>query len=433
MTVKIASVGININGVHNIPFCSQESLSAYDIVIFRPSLNNAEQNDTELFLEYYYNHWLTELDIVQNNGGLVFVLLPVNTHVDSSSGRTVNLADAIRYLPDKRTSVGKDIKVISNVFDGCFSELKQIFPNIKYNYIFHSIIAGDKLLLANKANGIVAFYRHNNLTKCAGHLIVCQELYDTISAEEAKQTDARFVNWLIRLHKFLYPADCNVELPPHWVEDESYKTAKELDCENKIRECELKMSELEILKNNFNIQANDAGKLKYLLFAQDKQLEQAVNLALNILGVQSEEYDNTKDTLQIDSKFIYNNLTVLGESKGHDGYANNDDINQLIGNRGQFYSIESKDDEDVPIGVLFINSERKKEPVDRSRTKCCSPKALKLSISNGIRIVWTPDLFKVAKYVSDTDDKDFATQCLNKIVQTDSGLIDFPDLPNTKL
>lgn len=434
MAIKIASVGQQINNIEkNINFCSRESLSPYDVIVFKPFVSDTDKGAYSIDnLETFCNHWGTELNIARTSNKIIVMLLPTHTKVNGRMG-SVNLADVVDNLPDKRIVEGKDIKLGVHKHLGFFQELGKIFSALEYEYVFTNLISGDNRVLVNQSNCPVCVLRHNDYPRSNGYVIFCQDLYKNVEIEQKNTVDNSFCQWLIKLYGRLKPNNDSAQNAPYWAEDEQYKTIEEQNCENEIRQCEIQMVELEITKEKFKAQKQEYGKLKSLLYAYDKPLEQAVNQALKLLGIDAREYDNKENQLQIDTEFKIENLTVLGETKGHTGFANNDDINQLIGNSLQYFDEVCSENEDIPKKILFLNSEREKDISERNRENCCSGKVLKLAKSDKVAIVWTPDLFWVAKYVADSKDTEFAKRCVETMINTDSGLVSFPKIPSRNI
>ena len=79
--------------------------------------------------------------------------------------------------------------------------------------------------------------------------------------------------------------------------------------------------------------------------------------------------------------------------------------------------------------VLFGNAYRLEPVKDRSdpfTTKCTSA-----AERSSTALIFTPDLFLIARYLSDKKDTRFATKC-RKAILSMGGRVKFPDLPETR-
>lgn len=441
--LKIASINCytGINKISHLDLNSNVSLSQYDIIMF--NISNIPSN----IEPHIINYWKQQLYTAYKNNRLLIIML--NTNYLLSKHNQANYQGCYWMLPFapiwKQETTGTDIKpCISNnkpILD-FVNHIKILFKDdFYYASIFEDNNTNLSTILKNNNNEPIGFIKQDGKSCC---LLIPQinfhNLIDAYKAifirEDRKKTKEfldniqnQFLSALVRLHKALHTGN-TYESEPEWlVGKDIYKTNEEIGYENSIQENKAKMAEIEQENKRFETNCLELGQLRHLLFAHDKPLEKAVNTALQILGAESTEYKNDENTLQIDNLIHYNGVTILGEDKGHEGYSNNDDINQLIANHGAYYDIECQETDEVPKAVLFVNSHRKMELNTRDKTKCCSDKTIKLSKAHKIPIVWTPDLFFIAKYVKDHNDYEFAKQCMDIMIQSDGGIVDFPEIP----
>jgi hypothetical protein len=133
----------------------------------------------------------------------------------------------------------------------------------------------------------------------------------------------------------------------------------------------------------------------------------------------------TKD-LEIDNLIEYNGKKIIGETEGKDKDAIAvGKIRQLIINKEEYYLEEMEKSSIEPKGILFGNPERHKPIAERTLdfTEACK----QLSISKKIALVKTQDLFDAVLYLKNNPDKkDFAKKCIEAMINTESGIVQFP-------
>lgn len=443
--LKIASINCytGIDKITNIPLSDNQSLSQYDIIIFNIS------NIPETIHSHIVDYWHRQLKSAYDNGRLIIILMDSNCRLSQHNiARENGCYWILPFAPRwKQATIGTDIKpCISNnkpILD-FVNHLKTLFKNdFYYESIFEDNNPNLSTILRNHNGEPIGFIKQDRNLCC---LLIPQIKFDKIIGahraiivnEDNKEAEKfindmqkQFFSALVRLHNSLHSAN-TYETEPEWLTgNDVYKTNEEIEHENLIRKNKLKIVEIDQKNKRLETRCLELGQLRCLLFAYDKPLEHAVNTAFQILGAESTEYENHENTLQIDNLIHYNGVTILGEDKGHDGYSNNDDINQLIANHGAYYDIECTETDDVPKAVLFVNSHRKTELNTRDKTKCCSDKTIKLSKAHKIPIIWTPDLFFIAKYVKDSNDNEFAKKCMDIIIHSEGGIINFPKIPKS--
>ena len=164
--------------------------------------------------------------------------------------------------------------------------------------------------------------------------------------------------------------------------------------------------------------------LKDLLFETGNHLESAVILALKILGYKAENYDDGE--LELDQ--IINSPEgdrFIGECEGKD----NKDIDvskfrQLLD--GLNADFEKEDVEEKAYGLLFGNPQRLIQPSKRKLnfTKKCRTGAKREKIG----LINTVELFRVCRYVKESNDLEFAKSCRQAIKEQLGELIEFPEV-----
>lgn len=222
----------------------------------------------------------------------------------------------------------------------------------------------------------------------------------------------------------------NVETtpPPDWVRKKEYKIKSETGLKRKIDSVSEKIKGLTAEKNTLLNRLQQETSLRNLLFEKGKPLENAIINALEILGYKAEQYDD--GSLEIDQVIVSpEGERFIGEAEGKDNSAINID---------KFRQLESNIQEDLQrdevtepaIGIIFGNGYRLISPGQRREqfTEKCIKNAKRLNVV----LVRTPDLFKVARYVKENNDKKFATQCRKAILESRGGIAKFPEIRYSK-
>lgn len=117
---------------------------------------------------------------------------------------------------------------------------------------------------------------------------------------------------------------------------------------------------------------------------------------------------------------------LIGEAEGKDNKAINvDKLRQLEMNLHEAFARDEITQ--MAKGVLFGNAYRLlplAEQPDYFTAKCVSA-----AKRNGRALVRTPDLFRVARYLSDREDPEFARRCREAIMAAAGDIVSFPNVP----
>jgi hypothetical protein len=213
---------------------------------------------------------------------------------------------------------------------------------------------------------------------------------------------------------------------PEWAKNSEYQTRMEQDALKKIAANTLNIEKLNNTNNKLQNTIAKEGILKGLLYETGKRLELAVIDALGTLGYQAEGYDD--GTLELDQVIASpEGERFIGECEGKDSKAINvTKFRQL--NDSLAADFERDEVEEKAKGIIFGNPFRLIPP--RDRTEWFTQKAVSGATREGVALIKTPDLYAVAKYVQDCDDKDFAKKCRKAISENQGGIVDFPEIPN---
>ena len=259
-----------------------------------------------------------------------------------------------------------------------------------------------------------------------GNLIVLPFInYDEeeYSEEEATQFGKTLFKTLVDIDKVLCKGGDKTP-PPDWTNEEGFQLAQEQILQKEVEKKTKEIDKLNSQKDKLLAEIDEEIKLRNLLFEKGKVLENAINIALEILGYKAENYNDGH--LELDHVITSpEGDRFIGESEGKDTSAVNiEKFRQLVDNIKE----DSQRDgvEDPAIGILFGNGFRFTNPSERAEqftTRCIDAK------SSNCVLVRTVDLFHVAKYASESKDKRFAKSCREAIKNSVGKIVDFPVVP----
>ena len=461
--LNIVSVGVEIPGLSDNckSIDSMDSLSSYDIIVFQPQLPSLYPSDYIEFsnggraikgseykeIKKITDHWFAELSDALKYKKTVIILTQPNKEIRYTTGSTSQRKGEISfntslnhlyncllpYSPNVRETRGNEISINKNELSVL---VKQLYESCRtqtaYEVIFTDIDQSCQPLLVTKSNQIVGFIKKY---KSGGNIIFWPKInfeYKGSSfqkdrkwfwTDEASAMGKAFTAAIVSLHKSLY----NLQEPaPTWISVETYMTDIEKDILIKIQKNKDKQQKLNTEAAKLHEKIEQEQKLKYLLYAQGKELEDAVNYALGILGLKTENYHFKTKDLEIDNLIDYKGSKIIGETEGKDNDAIAvGKIRQLVINRDEYYMEETDKLPMEPKGILFGNPERQKPPAERTLdfTDACK----QISVSKKIALVKTQDLFDVALYLKNNpNQKDFANICIEAMVNTEFGIVQFP-------
>ncbi|QRR03083.1 hypothetical protein [Dyadobacter sandarakinus] len=467
---RVTAIGFSIPSFSNddhIPLDSLGALSDTDIALFSPNLSYTSYSNydsdsypsrEEFEGKKLYNkkssadmllhsqHWRNELTHFIENGGTVFVILSkqedffiyTGTTDFTGTGRNRKAAPHVspfsnyNFLPFKdlefKVASGKTIVPSS-------SSVADLFANFKDYLHFEMYIKGDKLnnptfTTKNKdrvlgvnikfGKGLVLFIPHLNLE--VDKFIKYNSKKDQNDWNEAGikigkmlLTNLVEIDKAIRKHVEKSPR-------PNWIQNEQFLLKSSESTRSLIKEHKVEVTRIEAEIAELRKKFIDQESLKDLLYETGKPLEDAVIKALKILGYQAENYSDGE--LELDQVIISpEGDRLIGECEGKD----NKDIDvtkfrQLLYSLNADFELEHV--QEKAFGLLFGNPQRLVDPAERTLAftkKCCSG-----AEREKIGLIKTEDLFRVAKYISENQDNDFAKLCRDAIIQQLGKIIQFP-------
>ncbi|CCF19840.1 conserved protein of unknown function [Pseudorhizobium banfieldiae] len=212
---------------------------------------------------------------------------------------------------------------------------------------------------------------------------------------------------------------------PQWSQQDAYSLEEEGALRATLLEAEQRLIEAQKRKEEVADALLQAGSMRALLYEKGLPLEKAIIRALITLGFEAETYKDSNS--EFDVVFRSPEGRLLGEAEGKDNKPINiEKLRQLSMNIHEDFAREEVTTPAKPI--LFGNGFRLQIPTERDVQ--FTAKCIASATTSGTGLVATADLFRVAKYVADTGDADFAALCRVSLLKA-AGLLSFPEVPAT--
>jgi hypothetical protein len=459
---KIISIEAELasDDVEYCGFDSDSSLLDWDIILFKPVIyefasyadhyqGKPSLSDSSSFhLKERAEHWRREIKDAVESGKTVIVFLAelYEVYIDtgrreySGTGRNqkttriVDSYDNYRCIPAQIGPVktkGSAMKLTPRGAELLSSYWKDFEKYSKYQVILSGEKIPTSITTKNGEKSVAAIYRSKNSN---GALILLPDIdfYDDSFLEEKddKQVwtktagifSSKMVAAVVAIDKSLKnQGDSTPE--PEWAKEEEFELLKETEVRTKLLTTEEKIETLQAEKAAQLDELRNLGRLRNLLYEKGKPLEYSIIDALLILGFNAEQYHDTDS--EFDVVFESKEGRFIGEAEGKDNKAINiDKLRQLEMNIHE--DLDRDEVEEPAKAVLFGNAFRL-EPVNNRgvpfTTKCVSA-----SERSSTALVFTPDLFRVARYLSNKKDARFATKC-RKVILSTTGRVVFPEVP----
>ena len=234
-----------------------------------------------------------------------------------------------------------------------------------------------------------------------------------------------FIDCLLKIDQSL-ASESEKTPAPDWVSNEQFLGKKEKSLYDSIQNNLEKIEKIQLENEKLKIELEEERRLKDLLFEQGKPLEDAVIKALKILGYKAENYDD--GDLEMDQIIISpEKYRYIGENEGKDNKVINiTKFRQLVDALNADFAREEI--QEKAFGILFGNAERLKDPEKRKLdfTDKCKSGAEREKIA----LIKTIDLFAVAKYLNENENKTFQKVCRDAIHKGLGQIVEFPEIPN---
>lgn len=465
MSKSVLYVGSDFPGgvVEEVSFSSRRSLLDFDVVLFEPpEIHSARRyqgksslDEAESFrLRESCDHWRGEISEALAAGKTVIIFLEPyrDFFVDSGerkfsgTGRNqqttilVQPFDNYRWMPTrlegmtpaagKAIKPGKDLGVLAP-FWSSYSKL------LEYNIYFSdpSVSAALVTKTGNKAvggvmasgNGFLVFLPPVDWDWDA--LVKVDPKTDReVWTSDGKKAGHTLLEVALKIDAALHESDDKTPTP-EWAETDAYSLDGERRLRTEIGELNAQIETLRERIATKRTEAVEAGRLRALLYANGRELERALILALRILGFDASGFQD--EDSEFDIVFSSSEGRFLGEAEGKDSKpVNVDKLRQLEMNIQEDFARDEV--RDYATGVLFGNAFRLTDPVERD-SLFFTDKCLTAAKRSGVVLVRTVDLFAPARFVSEnSNSKTYAKQVRRAIAKSIGGLAAIPAPPEPK-
>lgn len=392
------------------------------------------------------DHLKKEIGDFLNAGKTVFILLTkkeelmlaqnVSTEKKGTRNYSIEMYGNYNFLPidigTLTSAAGKHIEFSGNP---TFSDFYEKFSsNLEYQLYLENL-NGARVIFTGKDKSKVlgADYKVKN-----GHLVLLpfikydeekftkykgakEEAYWT---EEATQFGKSLVAAFAGIDKNLHIEGSRTP-PPDWTSEADFQLAQEKVLQKEIDGKSEDIENLILQRNELLTEIDQEVGLRDLVFENGKILENAINAALEILGYNSENYND--GNLELDHVITSpEGDRFIGEAEGKDNSAINiDKFRQLATNIHE--DLQRDEVESPAMGILFGNGFRLTRPAKREEQ--FTAKCINTAKSSNCVLVRTTDLFHVARYVKESKDEAFAKNCRDALKNGIGGFVDFPTVP----
>lgn len=459
---KILSVGFElaIDDVEYCEFDSDTSLLDWDIVLFKPAINEfvtsanhfqgkpCLSDSSSFILKECSEHWRREIKDAIETGKTVIVFLAdlhevfidsgkrehSGTGRNQSTTRIVEEYDNYRCIPGNINPVkarGSSMKLAPRGAELISSYWKEFENDSQYKVI----LTGEKIpaciTTKNGDRPVGAIYKSKNSN---GALLLVPDIdfYRDEFLEEkdgVKAWSKVAISFAYRMLKAVVSLDKALKNEgestpePEWAKASNYELTKETDVRSELLKAEEELENIQSRKDSLRDELRDLGRLRNLLFEKGKPLEYSIIDALKVLGFDAAQYKDSES--EFDVVFESTEGRLIGEAEGKDNKAVNiDKLRQLEMN---IHEDLVREETDQPAkAVLFGNAYRLSPPNDRDAP--FTAKCISAAERSSTALICTPDLFLVAHHLSNKKDARFATRCRKAIFKS-VGIVIFPEIP----
>ena len=428
MPKKIACIGIDIPGVDagNVSLASKSSLLDYDVVIINPDISvfygygyeeyNGKRclDDTSSFrLKEHLEHWRREvLEAVKAGKNIFFMLnqkqeLYVATGEKSHSGtgrnrqttRHVTGADNYEMLPASiaiTNSNGSSMVLVGN-----HNILAPYWKAVGDNSRFKVLLEGKGLkpLVQTKTGNKIVGAVINDKSSDGSLVFLLYIDFDLDEFTYKNEEDDKYywTDEAVKLGKKFIGSVCSTDKSlrssgemsaiPDWLIQDTFVLPKEKKIRDKLVVAESKLESLQKEKEQLEQQITDESLLKHLLYETGKPLENAVHLALELIGFHVSKYEDSES--EFDVVFECKQGRLIGEVEGKDSKAINiDKLRQLEMNIHEDFARDEVSD--MAKGALIGNAFRLIEP--KERTDFFTSKCITAANRSGTALIRTTDI-----------------------------------------
>lgn len=457
---KILTIGFELCDADSeySPFDNDISLLDWDIILLKPDINDYIHRQQSYFkgspclsdndsfkLKSQSEHWRREIKSAIQHGKLVIVFLCDFNSVYIANGnknrsgtgrnqkvtRIVDIYDNYKCIPitlNPTNGKGKEMKLSNKNSGIILSYWNEFSDKSKFNVTLN-IEKSIPLIVTKSGDMEVGSLIRNEQSSGAIMLLPDIDFYEEdFLNDEGEWTDnalifsAKFINEIVKISKSVHSTS-EITPPPEWTKVAEFKLNKEKIISDELIKIEQKLSTIQRKKEELLDKIKVTSELRNLLFEKGKPLEQAIHLALKTIGFQVSNFDNGES--EFDAVFTSEEGRFIGEAEGKDNKPINiEKLRQIALN---IYEDLKRDEVTEPAKSVLFGNPHRVLPIE-NRDEPFSAKCLSSAKASSTALVFTPDLFMVAKYLSDNNNKSFAKRCRNAILKT-TGRVVFPSIP----
>lgn len=460
---KILTIGFELadDSAEYSSFDNNISLLDWDVILIRPDIynyinrrestfqGNPRLSDNDSFkLKAQSEHWRREIKTAVKHGKLVIVYLCDKTPISIATGekrtsgtgrnqkvtRMVTSYDNYQFLPCElvlTTGKGREMKLSNSSSQIISSYWKQFSVKSTYTVTIESKYTTKLILTKNGDKEVGSLIRSENSN---GALLLLPDMdfyQDEFINDENEWTNKGelFAKEIIRevvLMAKLINLSGDITPPPNWVESEMFSLKQEITAFESLLRVEEEIQAIQKEKEQLLSQTKDLARLRNLLFEKGKPLEHAIIESLMLMGFSVSQFDNGES--EFDAVFVSEEGRFIGEAEGKDNKAINiDKLRQIALN---IHEDLKRDEVMEPAKSVLFGNPYRLEPIE-SRKEPFTDKCIASAQASSTALIFTPDLFLIAKYLKENKNKSFAKKCRQAIFKT-VGRVVFPQLPKKK-
>lgn len=419
-------------GLGYFGFESKRSITDSDIIVFGPRefiLSDRRTKYAEHEGKRLYNyeesrsiiehdeHWKREITTALNSGSTVFVFArhykefyieKKNLRVGNSYYEKYNNFNFQPFGFSFTEASGNKFTPVSTHFAPFYDLFKPL--TFGYQFYIDEISSFEPLLITKNSNKCIGgYYKHET-----GKLFILPyiEFGHSISGgkpvkKEYENLGEKFTEALVKIHRtFTLDAEGVFEGMPNWVNKETFRTNEE---KAKIDLIEQKREQIEELKSEIGLEEESIKpliKLKALLFANGLPLEEAVLMALDILGYKAEK-ENSQE-INLDQVFKSPEGTRFiarceGAEKRSIGIRMLRELADSV-----LKDFDQDEVKEEPSGLLFGNPHAlQPKPLDADKSgHSFTQKAVDSAKTRKIGLIQTPELYQLCKLILDAGEEE---------------------------
>lgn len=459
---RILTIGIELasDGAEYEDFRSKTSLLDWDIVLFKPEIDNLinytesfqgkpSLNDSASFqLKECCEHWRREIKQAVESGKTVMVFLPaleevfVDTGQRSYSGtgrnqrttRHVAVYSNYQSIPatlSPISSTGNSIKLSTSGAEVLAAYWREFESISRYQVILNDQKVPACFLTQTGNKAVGALYRSKS---SPGTLLLLPDIdFDQDDFTERKGDDwiwtpaankfaDRMLTSIVALDNALR-SQSEVTPEPTWASGGEFTLGTEGTLRTQLLEAERDVEHAQMRKERVAEELRSAGAFRALLYEKGKPLESAIIEALRLIGFIAGRIKDSDS--EFDVVFESEEGRLIGEAEGKDNKAINiDKLRQLSMNIHEDLQRENVTDSAKP--VLFGNAFRLQHPTERADP--FTEKCYKAAASSSTALVCTTDLFMPVQYLISNEDAEYAKACRERLLSS-VGRVIFPHPP----